>query len=284
MIALDDHLQSAWQGKDIFALLAEMPGQEFRNKDGRRTFRCHIDGRPYFVKYHGGVGWRRIIKELGRLRLPVISAANEWRAIRRLEELGIATMRLAGRGQQGINPARRRSFVITAELENTCSLEDYCASWRQAAPPPALKRALITEVARVARTLHDNGINHRDFYLCHFLLDMSRSIVEMTARGPRLYLIDLHRVQSRRKLPRRWRIKDIAGLYFSSLGIGLTRRDCLRFMQQYRDTPLRRTLAEDRVFWSTVRKKGRAGYREFARKVPHAADPLVLEEIERAES
>jgi len=281
MLTLDDRLRHAFTGKDVYRLLEKMPGEDYRRKDGRRTFRCRIGGRPYFVKYHAGVGWRRIFKELCRLRLPVVGAANEWRAIRRLEALGIRTMHLAGYGQQGFDPARRRSFVITAELENTCSLEDYCRDWRKTPPAPGLKRALIGEVARMARVLHENGINHRDFYLCHFLLDLGDSVARMIARGPRLHLIDLHRVQMRGRLPLRWRIKDIAGLYFSSMGIGLTRRDCLRFMREYRGTTLRHTLDADRAFWGSVRSKGKAGYREFARKYPHLADPLTTEEITR---
>ena len=40
----------------------------------------------------------------------------------------------------------------------------------------------------------------------------------------RLYLIDLHRMQLRRKTPSRWIVKDIAGLYYSSMDIGLTKR------------------------------------------------------------
>ncbi|MST95428.1 MAG: hypothetical protein EXS33_09225 [Pedosphaera sp.] len=33
-----------------------------------------------------------------------------------------------------------------------------------------LKRALLEKIAALARTLHEGGVNHRDFYLCHFLV------------------------------------------------------------------------------------------------------------------
>ena len=32
-----------------------------------------------------------------------------------------------------------------------------------------LKRVLVQRIATIARTLHGAGMNHRDFYLCHFL-------------------------------------------------------------------------------------------------------------------
>ena len=177
---------------------------------------------------------------------------NEWHAIRRLRELGVETMQLAGYGEQGWSPARRRSFVITRELENTVSLEDYCADWSRHPPPPVAKRALIRRVAEMTAALHDNGLNHRDLYICHFLL-------RRPWRGPadplHLHLIDLHRVQHRSTVPRRWRIKDLAALYFSALHIGLTRRDLYRFVGWYHGTPLKQLSGTDARLWRAVEQR-----------------------------
>lgn len=49
----------------------------------------------------------------------------------------------------------------------------------------------------------------------------------------KISVIDLHRAQLRRKVPLRWRDKDLTGLYFSSMDIGLKTRDYLRFMKVY---------------------------------------------------
>ena len=46
--------------------------------------------------------------------------------------------------------------------------------------------------------------------------------------GAPLYLIDLHRSQVRNKVPRRWRNKDVGGLYYSTAPLDLTHRDLLR--------------------------------------------------------
>ena len=207
-------------------------GEIFREPPGagRRTLRFEQDGRGYFLKLHWGVGWREIFKNLFSLRLPVLGAGNEWRALQRLDALGIETMHLAAYGEAGWNPARRRSFVITRELQNTISLEDYCLDWEKAPPRPAIKWALIRRVAEMTARMHAHGMNHRDLYICHFLLQQPW---DGRPEGLHLYLIDLHRVQIRSAVPRRWLVKDLAALYFSALHIGLTRRDLLRFMRWY---------------------------------------------------
>ena len=89
--------------------------------------------------------------------------------------------------------------------------------------------------------MHRGGVNHRDCYLCHFLLDTARPI---DAKNIKLSVIDLHRAQLRAHLPLRWRDKDLSALYYSALDIGLTRRDKLRFLKGYFRQPLRQILAE----------------------------------------
>lgn len=241
-VFLDPAFARLWAGRDPFGAVEALQGQVFRKLEGRRTLRTEVEGRGYFVKIHRGVGWGDIFKNLLSLRLPVLGAGNEWRAIRRLTELGVGTMRAAAYGERGANPARRHSFIVTEELAPTVSLEDFCRDWPQVPPPPRLKRALIARVADMARRMHEGGVNHRDFYLCHFLLHLEPA---PAADALRLSLIDLHRSQVRGHTPRRWRDKDLAALYFSALDIGLTRRDKLRFLREYFPGPLRDTLARE---------------------------------------
>jgi heptose I phosphotransferase len=95
---------------------------------------------------------------------------------------------------------------------------------------------LIELLANVSKTMHDAGINHRDYYICHFLLEKETLA---TPAEPDCYLIDLHRAQMRKTVPERWAVKDIVGLYFSAMDIGLSKRDCLRFMRIYSGKTLR---------------------------------------------
>ncbi len=252
-----------WAGQDAFVAVDALDGEVFRQRDGRRTFRCEIGGRGYFVKIHHGIGWGEIVKNLLVGRAPILGAGNEWQAIHRLTAIGIDTMQAVAFGQRGWNPARRHSFLITEELAPTISLEDFCREWAHQPPPAALKHALIRRVADMAGRMHRAGVNHRDFYLCHFLLHLEP---QPTAQNLKLSLIDLHRAQSRTQVPRRWRDKDLAGLYFSALGIGLTQRDFLRFLRVYFARPLRAILREEAPLLRHLAQEGRRLQAKYARK------------------
>lgn len=266
MIVLPEEWKRKWQGSDLWERVFALDGEMFRDKDGRRTFRFEKDGKGYFAKIHRGIGYRRLLKELFRLRLPVIGAENEWLAIQKLQSLGIRTMTLVGYGKQGLNPSKQHSFVITEELARTESLEDFCRDWPASPPDYALKKALIEEVAKITRALHENGMNHRDLYICHFLLDISGGRERIDPSAVRLHLIDLHRVQMRKEVPERWKVKDIAALFFSSMEIGLSQRDLLRFIRAYTGVSPKTALRENRAFWKKVQDRGDAFYREYLRK------------------
>ena len=274
-LELDAGLRDAL-GPDPFGALMAMPGETYRQTGGRQTLRVSIAGQDYFLKRHRGVGWREIFKNLLQLRLPVLGAGTEVRAIRRLEQLDVPTLQLAGWGQRGRNPARHESFVLTVALHDTVSLEDLCAGWGQRAHWTAeqliLKRQLLRQLASTARSLHGHGVNHRDFYLCHFLLRQDSPGLREPGGRLDLRLIDLHRVQLRGRTPRRWRLKDIAGLYFSALDAGLTRHDCYRFMRLYGGTALRAQL--DQGFWRQVSRQAVFLYRKAHGRMPRLPVPV----------
>ncbi len=267
MIVLPDSWKQGKSDADLFKEILNLQGEEYRNMDSRRTLRFEKNGRSYFAKLYSGIGWKRILTSLLSLRNPPVSTAtNEWLAIKKLEQLGIETMTLVGYGEQGTTPANRQSFIITEDLEQTESLEDFCRDWKENPPSCKLKRALIDKLAMISRQLHDNGINHRDYYLCHFLLDISAGRNNLDPNSLTLSLIDLHRVQFHSHLPHRWRLKDLAGLYFSSMEIGLTQCDLYRFICIYTGKPLRVALAEDNLLWRHIADKGNKLQRRFYRK------------------
>lgn len=261
---LAEPFRSLWADRDPFAAVDALPGAVFRELEARRTLRTEVDGRGYFVKIHRGVGWPEIVKNLVSLHLPVLGAGDEWRAIRRLNEAGVDTLRVVAFAERGGDPARRESFIISEELAPTVSLEDYCAEWRQQAPDLRLKRALIRCVGETARRMHAAGVNHRDFYICHFLLHLDPP---PTPERLRLSLIDLHRAQVRPQTPRRWRDKDLAALYFSVLGLALTQRDYCRFLVAYFARPLRQVLREEAPLIARLARAAQRLQARFVRKV-----------------
>jgi heptose I phosphotransferase len=115
----------------------------------------------------------------------------------------------------------------------------------------------------MAGRMHRGGVNHRDFYLCHFLLHLdpaptpdAPSCRSSTCTGPRC----------RARTPRRWRDKDLAGLYFSAMDSGLTRRDGLRFLAAYFRRPLRDILRDEAPLLRHLEREGRRLRQRFLRK------------------
>lgn len=259
ILHMNDAFSRHFQGKDPFAELAALNGKVYRQLSGRKTFQFDLAGRSYFAKLHFGIGWQEIFKNLVLLRLPIVGARNEWQAIGRLQELGIATMTAVAYGEEGLNPATRKSFIVTEALQDTISLEDFCLHWQQQAPAFSLKRQLIIQLAQTSRTLHSNGICHRDYYLCHFLLHLQNGLPRADLR---MSLIDLHRALLRRNLGRRWIVKDLAGLYYSALHIGLTNSDLLRFIRCYEQQDLRTALTKHLPFWNEVNKRAVAMFKK----------------------
>lgn len=242
MVELKEPLATLWRGKDAFDEVAKLQGDVFRELETRRTLRFELAGKSYFLKWHRGTAFKEVVKNLLSFRMPVLGADREWKAIHRLADLGVDTMHGVGFGEKGVNPIGKISFIITEDLTPTISLEDYCANWKTNPPESKIKRMLIARVATMVRKMHQGGINHRDCYICHFLLHLPFNGNETDLK---ISVIDLHRAQIRQQVPQRWRDKDLIGLYFSSLNIGLTQRDIFRFMKIYFALPLRTLLKQE---------------------------------------
>ena len=264
-IKLDDFFRRLWAPPaDPFARVAELSGREFRRVKTRRTFRVELEGRGFFVKHHLGVGWGEILKNLLMGKLPVLGALDEYRALVRLKQLGVPTMTPAACGCRGRDPAHLESFLITEELADMVDLETLCADWRSDPPPSRLRHDLIRAVAESARKMHHGGVNHRDCYLCHYLTPR-----EGAGFGKSVYVIDLHRAQLRKRVPRRYLVKDLGGLCFSAFDAGLTRRDALRFVRHYSGRKLRAEFRENVPLWAAVLKCAHKLYsKEFRRPAP----------------
>ena len=276
---ITNELRQALKGEDSFYQMMNIEGKVYREALGRRTLRFTRGDKDYFLKMHTGVGWGEIIKNITYLRAPVVGALNEWHGVHRLKDLEIDTMTVAAYGIRGRNPATKHSFIVTEALPTETSLEDFCMDWKHNPPRTLkeirLKRWILNKVVETARVIHENGANHRDFYLCHFLLDAHFDADDTVSPESKLYLIDLHRIQMRRKTPERWAVKDIAGLYYSSKDIGLTKRDLLRFMKLYRGKPLREILRTEMGFWRKVESRGNKLYESEKRKA------LAMEKVLR---
>ena len=123
----------------------------------------------------------------------------------------------------------------------------------------------------MSRSMHEAGLNHRDFYLCHFLMDKE------VKSQPVLHLIDLHRAQIRNTVPSRWLEKDLGGLLFSAFEKNLTRRDLLRFIKVYRKGRLRESLKAEAAFWQRVVARAKKLYLQDHDELPDEVVVLLGE-------
>ncbi len=246
---LGDEIKKAWHGQNPFVTASELTGIVYRALENRKTLKFTIADKSYFIKIHKTVSWSEVFKNFVQLRLPVVSAKNEWLAIAKLKELNIETLTIAAYGKKGSLPSSFESFLITKDLGDAKSLEEVCSHWKISPPKFRVKFDLIKKIAEISQQMHRNGLCHRDLYICHFLLHNDNN---------KLFIIDLHRALLKSNLPQRWKIKDIGSLYFSAMDIGLSKRDFWRFMKFYSGKSLRALLQDEKSFWRTVNKRALA--------------------------
>ena len=263
-VFLNPDFQHLWQDQDPFRAAFELTGESFRKVKSRHTFRVEIGGRGYFVKLHRGIGWAEYFKNLLQFKSPVTDAGQEYRALLHLQQHGVDTMTPAAYGCEGSIPPLRTSFLITDELTDCISLEDFCRDWTVKPPSFRVRRALIRKLGNMAGKMHRSGLNHRDCYICHFLL---RKGTEQTP-DPELHVIDLHRAQIRAKVPWHYWVKDTAGLWFSAMDAGLSKHDIAYFLKAYFQQDLKTVFRRYGSFLKAVDKTARRLYRKDHRHDP----------------
>lgn len=258
-----DELEKQMLDGDKFFIIMRMKGQSFRQVKSRNTIKVELGNQSYFIKQHFGVGWVEILKNVLSFKKPIVSARTEWEAIQKLDAIGIATTPLVAYGERGLSPATRQSFVMTKDLGDITSLETLCAQWAQQPPNIYFKRKLLLATAQLASTMHRHGLNHRDFYICHVCIDNQK----LNKGEIFLYLIDLHRVGIRHQILASDQLKDLAGLYFSAMHIGLSQRDFYRFLKAYTQKRLSELTKQDWAFWQQVHNRALRLDAKFKSKV-----------------
>jgi len=265
------------------ALMAVEAGESFRQAPGRSTVRLLLTDpetgrrRAVYLKRYTRVPWRTRLRRTLSLNEPQSLARREMGGLVRLADLGIASMRpvLFG-GEMRRGGREERSVLMTEEIAGATQADEWCQA-RFAGPlspeRTAEKRRLIRQMADLARRLHAADLSHRDCYLCHIM------VRPLEGREPVLHLIDLQRLtHHRRGIGRRWIVKDLAALLFSSApgpatGIRspvFTQTDRLRFARAYFQAD-RLTDEHKRLLRAVVRKAGRIA-RHDARKRARKGD------------
>ena len=164
-------------------------------------------------------------------------ALREWDHLEWARRRGVPVPRAVTAGECLGPWGQLRSFLAVEELAGMVPLSEaipLAAVRQDAVAFRRWKRALVAEMARLTRMLHDRRCFHKDLYLCHFFIarEDTRDVPALGWRG-RVYLIDLHRLAHHPRNWRVWQTKDLAQLLYSSEIVGVDARDRLAFWRAY---------------------------------------------------
>ena len=160
------------------------------------------------------------------------TAGIEWRNARQLADAGITAAEPIAFGQEVAGVWERRSFILLGEVAGQ-SLERWLPVYLPAAtrdPHKQARRKRLERLARFVARFHRAGFVHRDLYLSHLFMDAGGADV---AGEGEFCLIDLQRVFRPRWRRRRWVVKDLAALNFSTPLERVNARERMRFLYRY---------------------------------------------------
>ncbi|MCC7508874.1 MAG: hypothetical protein IT464_05835 [Planctomycetes bacterium] len=185
----------------------------------RQTLRMESPtGKSYFIKRYKQPApdpfWSGLFAE--QFDSPV---QREWAVLRRLYKLGIDAPQPAACIEERDGARVLRAALVTVGLPAATNLQ---ALLRTTEISPARRQRIAAQLGRILRTMHDGGVNHRDFYLVHILV----------GADDRLFVTDLNRADIRKRVTHRWRVKDVAALLHSAPG-AVTATDKARFLCAY---------------------------------------------------
>lgn len=192
----------------------------FRDVPGRLTVGLDLDAegtkQRVYLKRH----WNLSKKKSDG---PFKEAFAEWSNLTLLAHCGIKVPEAVAYGYGLIN-GRSVAFVMMKEVPGMQA--DHFIERKLNRELGFEARVKLAErLGELAKKFHGLGYNHRDFYLCH-------TFVNPVGDDFELNLIDLQRVQHRKVFRKRWIVKDLAQMSYSSLRI-CSRTDRMRFYLKY---------------------------------------------------
>jgi len=148
-------------------------------------------------------------------------AGVEWHWTRYLRARGIPCPEPIALGEEFRGTREARSVIVTAEAGGD-ALERIAPAMKTPLP-----LAVVRQLARIVCSLHAAGVVHRDLYLSHVFMKPDDET------GASLTLIDLQRLLRPGSCRRRWFVKDLAALNFSTPSAAVSATTRLRFVRWY---------------------------------------------------
>ncbi len=155
------------------------------------------------------------------------TAGLEWSWLHYLSRSNIPCAVPIAMGQELISSRERRSAILMQTVPGK-SLEKWASKWTTKNRP--IIKSLFKPVAELVANFHDKGYIHRDLYLSHLFYDPKADLDRS------LHLIDLQRVRKPAGGMRRWIVKDLAALNYSTPQELVSSSDRLRWLKFYLQT------------------------------------------------
>jgi heptosyltransferase-2 len=165
-----------------------------------------------------------------------------------LTTAGINTPKIISYGEQWGLFFEKRSFLVTEKIPAAESLEQRLPDCFNSPPTVEnlkLRRNFIVQLAAFVKKFHETNYRHRDLYFSHIFYN----------DNGRFYLIDLARTFRPALFAERFRLKDIAQLYYSAQSRYFSKTDRLRFYLGY--TGRSKLTRKDKAFIRKVINKTR---------------------------
>ena len=149
-------------------------------------------------------------------------AGLEWTWMNRLTREGISCVQPVAFAEELRGSREVRSAILTKAVPGD-SLERWASRWND----NEAVRTLLAPLAKLVSRLHTAGYVHRDLYLSHIFFDPTAT------PDNALCLIDLQRMIRPAVNLKRWIIKDLASLNYSTPRSLVSRADRLRWLKLY---------------------------------------------------
>lgn len=161
----------------------------------------------------------------------------EWDNLRLLRQHRIRTPELVAYGEEIVNLRERFSFILTRAAPGEMDLRDFVEQEHD----PERRRRVLEALVQGVRRFHDAGFATPDLFARHLF-------IEWRGEQPRFTMIDLQRLDRRRRIGDRLRARDLAALNSSLPNHLVSPAERLRFLEMYRGR-------RDRAFFSRVRRR-----------------------------
>jgi tRNA A-37 threonylcarbamoyl transferase component Bud32 len=179
------------QGLPLDEWLREGAAHVVKRGEHRSVYHVELSNRAFYVKHYHSPGTLGALRHLFRPS----AARREWIKAVEIGRRGVPTITPVALGEQFRAGLVHDSFLVTAALSGTVTLDNYVA---QALPQLGgrdqvrRRRELIAAVAKLCATAHRAGVDHNDFHSGNILVQCgSDGALGLDQAALSLYLIDV---------------------------------------------------------------------------------------------